>query len=164
MHFAPGILDAHEHVLGGSDERGLAPQTPMILPDEIQRAGVTTVSGTLGVDTTMQTITGLLARVKALPAGASSRRRRSTQRGRAGRWANRGAKPHSQPRERPLSAQGGTRTRKSRSSEDFESSASTSSTTWACDAMYRAAGASSTRCPARRERANYGAGAAAARF
>ncbi|NUO65101.1 MAG: beta-aspartyl-peptidase [Gemmatimonadaceae bacterium] len=63
---APGIIDPHEHLLGGSGEGSLALQTPMIFPREIVRAGVTTVVGTLGVDTTMKTIEGLLARVKAM--------------------------------------------------------------------------------------------------
>ncbi|HEX2780630.1 MAG TPA: amidohydrolase family protein [Gemmatimonadaceae bacterium] len=62
----PGIIDPHEHLLGGSGEGNLALQTPMLFPREIVRAGVTTVVGTLGVDTTMKTIEGLLARVKAL--------------------------------------------------------------------------------------------------
>jgi len=63
---APGLVDVHEHLLGGSGEGSLALQTPMLFPSEIVRAGVTTVVGTLGVDTTMKTISGLLARVKAL--------------------------------------------------------------------------------------------------
>ena len=62
----PGLIDPHEHLLGGSGEGSLALQTPMLFIDEIVRAGVTTVVGTLGVDTTMKTIAGLLARVKAL--------------------------------------------------------------------------------------------------
>src|SRR5215212_2091590 len=62
----PGLLDPHEHLLGGSGEGSLALQTPMLFIDEICRAGVTTVVGTLGVDTTMKTLPGLLARVKAL--------------------------------------------------------------------------------------------------
>jgi beta-aspartyl-dipeptidase (metallo-type) len=62
----PGFVDVHEHLLGGSGEGGLALQTPMLLPSELVRAGITTVVGTLGVDTTMKTMSGLLARVKAL--------------------------------------------------------------------------------------------------
>lgn len=62
----PGLIDVHEHLLGGSGEGSLSLQTPMLFPSEIVRAGVTTVVGTLGVDTTMKTISGLLARVKAL--------------------------------------------------------------------------------------------------
>jgi beta-aspartyl-dipeptidase (metallo-type) len=63
---APGLIDPHEHLLGGSGEGSPSLQTPMLFIDEIVRAGVTTVVGTLGVDTTMKTMPGLLARVKAL--------------------------------------------------------------------------------------------------
>ena len=62
----PGFIDPHEHLLGGSGEGSLALQTPEMFLREIVRAGITTVVGTLGVDTTMKTIAGLLARVKAL--------------------------------------------------------------------------------------------------
>jgi len=62
----PGLIDPHEHLLGGSGEGSLALQTPELFLREIVRAGITTVVGTLGVDTTMKTIAGLLARVKAL--------------------------------------------------------------------------------------------------
>src|SRR6059058_1194667 len=58
----PGLIDPHAHLLGGSGEGSLALQTPMMFVHEIARAGVTTVVGTLGVDTTMKTIAGLLAR------------------------------------------------------------------------------------------------------
>ena len=63
---APGLLDPHEHLLGGSGEGSLALQSPMLFLQEIVPAGITSVVGTLGVDTTMKTISGLLARVKAL--------------------------------------------------------------------------------------------------
>jgi len=62
----PGLIDPHQHLLGGSGEGSLALQTPELFLREIVRAGVTSVVGTLGVDTTMKTIAGLLARVKAL--------------------------------------------------------------------------------------------------
>lgn len=62
----PGLIDPHQHLLGGSGEGSLALQTPMIFPREIVRAGITTVVGLLGVDTTTKTIQGLLGRVKAL--------------------------------------------------------------------------------------------------
>lgn len=62
----PGLIDPHEHLLGGSGEGSLSLQSPMLFIDEICRAGITTVVGTLGVDTTMKTLPGLLARVKAL--------------------------------------------------------------------------------------------------
>src|SRR5215211_1058291 len=65
-HVVPGFVDPHEHLLGGSGEGGLSLQTPMLFLTEIVRAGITTVVGTLGVDTTMKTISGLLGHVKGL--------------------------------------------------------------------------------------------------
>jgi beta-aspartyl-dipeptidase (metallo-type) len=62
----PGFIDPHQHLLGGSGEEGFASQTPEIHLSEIVRAGITTVVGTLGVDTTMKTMSGLLAKAKAL--------------------------------------------------------------------------------------------------
>ena len=65
-YVVPGFIDPHEHLLGGSGEGGLSLQSPMLFLTEIVRAGVTTVVGVLGVDTTMRTMPGLLARVKGL--------------------------------------------------------------------------------------------------
>ncbi|HYW33061.1 MAG TPA: amidohydrolase family protein [Gemmatimonas sp.] len=62
----PGLIDPHEHLLGGSGEGGFSTQTPEITLNEIVTAGVTSVVGALGVDTTMKTMAGLLARVKGL--------------------------------------------------------------------------------------------------
>jgi beta-aspartyl-dipeptidase (metallo-type) len=62
----PGFIDPHEHLLGKSGEGGFAQQSPMLFLREIVQAGITTVVGVLGVDTTMKTVSGLLARVKAL--------------------------------------------------------------------------------------------------
>jgi beta-aspartyl-dipeptidase (metallo-type) len=62
----PGLIDPHEHLLGGSGEKGFSSQTPEIALGEIVTAGITTVVGCLGVDTTMKTMAGLLAKVKGL--------------------------------------------------------------------------------------------------
>jgi beta-aspartyl-dipeptidase (metallo-type) len=62
----PGIIDPHQHLLGSSGEEGFSSQTPEISAGEIISAGITTVVGCLGVDTTMKTMAGLLARAKAL--------------------------------------------------------------------------------------------------
>ena len=62
----PGLIDPHEHLLGGSGESGFSSQTPELHFDEIVSAGITSVIGCLGVDTTMKTMPGLLARAKAL--------------------------------------------------------------------------------------------------
>jgi beta-aspartyl-dipeptidase (metallo-type) len=62
----PGLIDPHAHLLGGSGESGFSTQTPEIHLREIVSAGVTTVVGALGVDTTTKTMPGLLARAKAI--------------------------------------------------------------------------------------------------
>ena len=62
----PGFIDPHEHLLGGSGESGFSTQTPEIHATEIISSGITTVVGCLGVDVTMKTLAGLLAKVKAL--------------------------------------------------------------------------------------------------
>ena len=62
----PGFIDPHEHLLGGSGEGGFSLQSPEIWINEIVTAGITTVVGCLGVDTTMKTLPGLLAKVKML--------------------------------------------------------------------------------------------------
>ena len=62
----PGWIDPHVHLLGGSGEEGFSTQTPEFFVGEIVRYGFTTVVGCLGVDTTMKTMPGLLAKAKAL--------------------------------------------------------------------------------------------------
>jgi beta-aspartyl-dipeptidase (metallo-type) len=62
----PGLIDPHQHLLGGSGESGFSSQTPEFFISEIVTFGITTVVGALGVDTTMKTMAGLLAKVKAL--------------------------------------------------------------------------------------------------
>jgi beta-aspartyl-dipeptidase (metallo-type) len=58
---APGLIDPHEHLLGGSGEEGFQSQTPEIALSEVVGAGITTVVGCLGVDTI----------TKTMPAGKS---------------------------------------------------------------------------------------------
>jgi beta-aspartyl-dipeptidase (metallo-type) len=65
-YVVPGFMDPHEHLLGGSGEEGFASQTPEIAAGEIISAGITSVVGCLGADTTTKTLPGLLAKVKAL--------------------------------------------------------------------------------------------------
>jgi beta-aspartyl-dipeptidase (metallo-type) len=63
---APGLIDPHEHLLGGSGEEGFSTQTPEVTLTEIVTGGITTVVGCLGVDTTTKTMPGLLAKAKGL--------------------------------------------------------------------------------------------------
>jgi beta-aspartyl-dipeptidase (metallo-type) len=66
-YLIPGIIDPHSHLLGGSGENGgFSSQTPEITLTELTRAGITTVVGTLGADTVMKTMPGLLACAKGL--------------------------------------------------------------------------------------------------
>ena len=62
----PGLIDPHQHLIGGSGEKGFSSQTPEISLAEIVAAGITTVVGCLGVDTTTKTMPALLAKAKAL--------------------------------------------------------------------------------------------------
>jgi beta-aspartyl-dipeptidase (metallo-type) len=67
-YVVPGLIDPHEHLLGGSGEQGYATQTPELALREIVSAGITTVVGCLGTDTTTKTMPGLLAKAKAFNA------------------------------------------------------------------------------------------------
>jgi beta-aspartyl-dipeptidase (metallo-type) len=62
----PGFIDPHQHLLGGSGEKGFSTQTPEIYVSELALAGITTVVGCLGVDTTTKTMPALLAKAKGL--------------------------------------------------------------------------------------------------
>src|SRR3954447_3277603 len=69
----PGLIDPHEHLLGASGDGGFANTAPPIFLTEIVSAGITTVVGTLGTDSTTTNMAGLLARVKGLrQAGISA--------------------------------------------------------------------------------------------
>lgn len=62
----PGLIDPHLHLSGGSGEGGgFFSQSPPVLVSECVRGGVTTVVGTLGVDTTTKTMADLIAKVKS---------------------------------------------------------------------------------------------------
>lgn len=63
----PGLVDGHIHLIGGSGEKGgFASASGPIGVAELLAAGITTVAGLLGTDTTTKTLPFLLAKVKAL--------------------------------------------------------------------------------------------------
>jgi beta-aspartyl-dipeptidase (metallo-type) len=64
----PGLIDCHSHLIGGSGEKGWASASAPISAQELFAAGITTVVGLLGTDTTTKTLPSLLAKVKALRA------------------------------------------------------------------------------------------------
>ena len=60
-------MDPHQHLIGGSGECcGYSSLTPAITFAELAMAGITTVVGTLGTDTTTRGMASLLAKVKGL--------------------------------------------------------------------------------------------------
>jgi beta-aspartyl-dipeptidase (metallo-type) len=61
---APGLIDPHEHLTGGSGEEGYASRSPEIQLTELTTAGITTVVGCLGTDAVTRSLEGLLAKVK----------------------------------------------------------------------------------------------------
>lgn len=63
---APGFLDPHTHLTGGSGEEGFASRTPELQLSEIVPWGITTVVGCLGLDATTRTLEGLVAKVRGL--------------------------------------------------------------------------------------------------
>jgi beta-aspartyl-dipeptidase (metallo-type) len=62
----PGFIDPHVHIIGGSGERSYSTWTPEIFSRELIGAGVTTVVGCLGVDTTMKNMATLVGKAKGL--------------------------------------------------------------------------------------------------
>ncbi|HEX2172784.1 MAG TPA: beta-aspartyl-peptidase [Dehalococcoidia bacterium] len=68
----PGLIDPHEHLIGAAGEQGFASRTADVTPAAIVGAGITTVVGCLGTDTTARHLTSLLAKTRQLEAGGIS--------------------------------------------------------------------------------------------
>lgn len=64
----PGLIDPHQHLIGAGGEQGFGSRTPELSVQEIACAGVTTVIGCLGTDTTTRHLTSLLAKAHQLEA------------------------------------------------------------------------------------------------
>jgi beta-aspartyl-dipeptidase (metallo-type) len=64
----PGLVDPHQHLLGAGGEEGFGTREPEVTADEVLRAGMTTVVGCLGTDTTTRPLVGLLGKVRELTA------------------------------------------------------------------------------------------------
>jgi beta-aspartyl-dipeptidase (metallo-type) len=60
----PGLIDSHEHIIGGSGEQGYKARSTEIGIPEIIRGGITTVIGCIGVDTYTRNMPSLLAMAK----------------------------------------------------------------------------------------------------
>jgi beta-aspartyl-dipeptidase (metallo-type) len=62
----PGLIDPHAHLIGAGGEQGFPTRTTGIQIEEIVQAGVTTVVGLLGTDTTTRHIASLYAQASQL--------------------------------------------------------------------------------------------------
>jgi beta-aspartyl-dipeptidase (metallo-type) len=58
----PGFLDPHEHIVGAGGEQGFATRLPEVTVSQIALAGITTVVGLLGTDTTTRDLKCLHAK------------------------------------------------------------------------------------------------------
>ena len=64
LWLAPGLIDAHVHLIGGGGESG--PAVPPVQLTQLSTAGITTVVGVLGTDGTTRTVADLVARTLGL--------------------------------------------------------------------------------------------------
>ena len=62
----PGIIDSHEHILGGGGEGGFHTRTPEATLTGLTLNGVTTVVGCIGTDGVARNMEALLAKAHAL--------------------------------------------------------------------------------------------------
>jgi beta-aspartyl-dipeptidase (metallo-type) len=64
----PGFVDPHAHLIGAAGENGFGSRTPEIRSDDLISAGVTTVSGCIGTDTTTRGLRALFGKTRQLEA------------------------------------------------------------------------------------------------
>ena len=64
----PGFVDPHAHLIGAGGEQGFATRIPEVGVEELVAAGITTVVGCLGTDTTTRHLPSLVAKVRQLQA------------------------------------------------------------------------------------------------
>eukprot|EP00977_Amphora_coffeiformis_P025596 scaffold20621_cov156-Amphora_coffeaeformis.AAC.4 len=62
----PGLVDMHQHIVGGGGEAGFATRTPEANVTDLIEAGVTTFVATLGTDTVTRGMENLVAQTRAL--------------------------------------------------------------------------------------------------
>lgn len=62
----PGIIDPHQHILGGGGEEGFASRMPEITFSDVITSGITTLVGLLGTDTTARSLPGLYSKASQL--------------------------------------------------------------------------------------------------
>lgn len=62
----PGFVDNHVHIIGGGGEGSFKTRVPEITLSKLIEAGITTVVGLLGTDSTTRNVENLVAKAKAL--------------------------------------------------------------------------------------------------
>ncbi|WP_432407883.1 beta-aspartyl-peptidase [Wukongibacter sp. M2B1] len=62
----PGFIDQHVHITGGGGEGSFRTRVPEITLSKLTKAGITTVVGLLGTDSTTRSVENLVAKTKAL--------------------------------------------------------------------------------------------------
>jgi beta-aspartyl-dipeptidase (metallo-type) len=60
----PGLIDPHQHIIGGSGEKGFASRSFQIMLPEIVLGGITTVVGCIGTDVYFRNMPALLAQAR----------------------------------------------------------------------------------------------------
>lgn len=63
---APGLIDQHQHIIGGGGEGSFHTRTPQVSLSSLVRAGITTVLGLLGTDDVTRSVEDLVAKAKGL--------------------------------------------------------------------------------------------------
>ncbi|HEY3522736.1 MAG TPA: amidohydrolase family protein [Candidatus Limnocylindrales bacterium] len=66
LTIAPGLIDAHAHILGGGGGDGYASRIPELRLSDLTGNGITTVVGAPGIDMVSRNLQGLLAKARAL--------------------------------------------------------------------------------------------------
>lgn len=66
MKMVPGFIDQHVHITGGGGEGSFKTRAPEIILSKLVEAGITTVVGLLGTDSTTRSVENLIAKAKAL--------------------------------------------------------------------------------------------------
>ena len=62
----PGLIDNHVHITGGGGEGSFKTRVPEISLSDLTKAGITTVVGMLGTDSTTRSVENLVAKAKGL--------------------------------------------------------------------------------------------------
>jgi beta-aspartyl-dipeptidase (metallo-type) len=62
----PGLVDPHEHLIGAGGEQGFSSRMPEVRLEQLLLAGITTVVGCLGTDTTTRHLGALVGKARQL--------------------------------------------------------------------------------------------------